>query len=63
MRQSTFFTLNERTISFGQTPLVMVVVAAEGTMELAMMLYLAPSIANVRVRPSMPALAAPYYQR
>ena len=48
--------LNASTISLGQTVMVMAV-PAEGAMALARMPYLAPSMARVRVRPMMAALA------
>lgn len=38
-------------------------VPAEGAMTLARMLYFLPSIANVLVKPIMPAFAVEYYSR
>jgi hypothetical protein len=41
---------------------LVIAVPAEGAMTLAIMLYFAPSIASVRVRPVIPALAVEYWK-
>lgn len=42
---------------------LVIAVPAEGAITFAMMLYFLPSIASVRVRPVIPALAVEYYKQ
>ena len=58
----SLLTLKASTISCGQIVLVMAV-PAEGAITLAIILYFAPSMASVRVRPVIPALAVEYWER